>query len=357
MTNSELIRWALVVILVVIVVVRRFGVLDKVKEKRQQRDQAAAEEQRKAQRRERQEQLLKRAEQKKRQTAEILQQSLKGMQQKSISLGEMKLWYAEGGQPGDAPSILLLHGFAGTKEDWEAVAQPLLQLGAHVIAPDLPGFGQNEKNPDLSYDVSHQAKRLRALAHRLGVQRAHWVGHSVGATIAAAIAYGVPSEVATLTLIEPFGVRVAAETELDTFLARGLNPMVIAAPAGFDNLLSFLYHQPPQMSQALKAHRAEEAAKHRVFFLKVWQQLRGGDQAHLLDLLLPEIQLRTLVLQGTQSRVVHPTTVQAIQSMMASADGRLIDDCGHMVMVEQPEETVRQLVAWLPLGGDGEASA
>ncbi len=349
MTNSELIRWLLVAMLIVIVVVRRFGLLDRIKEKRLKQDQAAAEEQRKAQRRERQEKLRKRAEQKKRQTAEILQQSLTGMQLKSMAVGSLELWYAEGGSPGDSPSIILLHGFAGAKEDWEAVSQGLLRLGAHVIAPDLPGFGQNDKNPDLSYDVSHQAKSLRALVHRLGVQRAHWVGHSVGATIAAAIAYGVPAEVATLTLIEPFGVRVPAETELDTFLARGLNPLVIAAPTGFDNLLNFLFHRPPPMSETLKAHRAEEAAKHRIFFLKVWQQLRGGDQAHLLDLLLPEIQLRTLVLQGAQSRVVHPTTVQAIQSMMANAKGKVIDESGHMVMVEQAEETVRQLAAWLPL--------
>ena len=349
MTNSELIRWGLVVVCVAIVVARRFGLLEKLKEKRRQEEKVLAAEQRKAQLRVRQEEQLKKAERKKRQTAEILQQSLKGMQQKSATVAGQELWYAEGGSPGKTPSIILLHGFASAKEDWDGVAQRLVKCGAHVIAPDLPGFGQNAKNPDLPYDVSHQAKRLRALAHRLGIQRAHWVGHSIGGTIAAAVAYGVPAEVATLTLLEPFGVRVAAETDFDTFLARGLNPLFIAAPTGYDNLLSFLYHHPPAMSEPLKAHRAEQAAKHRVFHLKVWQQLRGGDQAHLLDLLLPDIQLRTLAILGAQSRVVHPTTAQAIQSMMANARGVVVEESGHMVMVEQAAEVAVQLAEFLQL--------
>lgn len=347
MSTSELIRWVIVGVLVVVVVVRRLGLFDKLKEKRQAQEKQAAVEQRKAQRKERQEEMQRRAELKKRQTAEILRQSLLGMQQKSMQVGPMEMWYAEGGTPGDRPSVVLVHGFAGDKENWNAVAQHLLDEKWHVIAPDLPGFGQNEKNPDVPYDVTHQAKRVRALVQRLGIQRAHWVGHSVGGSIAATMAYGVPAEVATLTLIEPFGVRVSAQTELDAYLERGLNPMVIAAPTAYDNLLGFLFHEVPEMSPALKELRAEQAAKHRVFHLKVWQQIRGGDKAHFLDLVLPEVALPTLVLHGAQSRVVHPSTAQAILSMMANARGGAIDGCGHMVMVEKPQIMAQHLIDFL----------
>lgn len=349
MSNSELIRWGIAVLLLAVVISRRMGLFDRFKEKRLEEEKKATQERLKVQRQARQEELQRQAEVKKRQTAEILRQSLHGMEQKSMQLAGQEVWYAEGGTAGDAPSVVLVHGFAGDKENWDAVAQHLLKQGLHVVAPDLPGFGQSDKNPELPYDITHQAKRLRALVHRLGIQRAHWVGHSMGGAIVSAIAYGVPAEVATLTLVEPFGVRVPAESELDTLLARGLNPLVIAAPTAYDNLLGFLYHHPPEMSQALKTYRAEEAAKHRVFHLKVWQQVRGGDQAFLLDALLPEIQLRTLALQGHQSRVVHPSTPQAIESMMANAQGRSIDDCGHMVMVEKPEEMATHLLDFLGL--------
>lgn len=347
MSTSELVRWLLAAVFLAFVIARRMGLVDKLKERRQEQEKKATVERVKVQRKERQDELQRRAELKKRQTAEILRQSLHGMQPKSMHVSGQEVWYAEGGQPGELPSIVLVHGFAGDKENWDALAQHLLKHNYHVIAPDLPGFGQSDKNPDVAYDITHQAKRLRVLTHRLGIQRAHWVGHSMGGSIAAAIACGVPAEVATLTLIEPFGIGVPAESELDTLLARGLNPMVIAAPAAYDNMLGFLYHQPPEMSESLKAYRAEQVAKHRVFHLKVWQQVREGDQAHLLDKLLPEIQLRTLALQGAQSRVVHPSTQQAIQSMMPNARGALIDDCGHMVMVEKSAETAELLLDFL----------
>lgn len=347
MTTSELIRWIVVGILLIVAIARRMGLFKKFQEKRQEQEKKAALEQRKARRKEQHVEQQRRLELKKRQTAEILQQSLVGMRQQSAQVGSMELWYAEGGTPGDRNSVVLLHGFGGDKECWNDVAQLLMDEGWHVIAPDLPGFGQNARNPDLPYDITNQAKRVRALMHRAGVKKAHWVGHSVGGTLAAMMAYGVSAEVASLTLIEPFGVRVAAETELDTYLGRGLNPLFIAAPTAYDNLLGFLYHEAPEMPAALKEHRAQQAAKDRAFHLKVWQQVRGGDQAHLLDMVLPEVSLPTLVLHGAQSRVIHPTTAQAIVSMMPNARGGALDGCGHMVMVEKSQIMAQHLIDFL----------
>ena len=70
----------------------------------------------------------------------------------------------------------------------------------------------------------------------------HLVGHSVGGSIAAAVAYGASQEVASLTLIEPFGVRVPYQSKLDEILAQERNPMVIATPTAYDNLLGFVFH-------------------------------------------------------------------------------------------------------------------
>ena len=343
MSNSEILRLVIAGILVIVVIARRMGLFDWIQEGKKKKAKAAKVQAMKDRRKEQVEAQQRRIEQKKRETAEIRRQSLGGLQQKSVSVAGMDLWYAEGGKRGQGETLVLLHGFASDKEGWRFIVPSLVEQ-FHILAPDLPGFGQNEKKSDVSYDVTTQAKRIRSFLQKVGVERFHLVGHSMGASIAAVIACAMPREVRSLTLVEPFCVRVPYKTALDEMLANGRNPLVIAAPAAYDNLLGFLYVQPPEIPENLKKIRAEQLAEHRTFLLDVWQQVRGGERAHFLDVILPETRVRTLVIQGAESQVVHPATAQAIPSIMPRARGVLIEGCGHMAMIEKPQETVQHIL-------------
>ena len=347
MTTSEKIRVILIIILILIYLAKRYDLLGKMRQKKHQRERQDARQRAREQRRERRKEAIEQQAEKKTQTAEILKRGLGRLQQKSARVAGQEIWYLEGGARPDADTILLLHGFAGDKENWAEAGQLLIDRGYHLLAPDLPGFGQNQKHPELPYDVTSLTKRVRSFVQKTGLESFHLVGHSVGGSVAAAIAYSAPDQVASLTLIEPFGVRVPYETELDKLLAQKRNPMVIATEMAYDNLLGFVFHQPPEIPPALKQHRARQAAKNRVFYLKMWQQIREGERAYLLDLLLPVIKARTLVLQGASSRVVHPATPGVIQAMMSDARVAVIEDCGHFPMVERPQETVDHILEFL----------
>ena len=91
------------------------------------------------------------------------------MVQKSVAVDGRNWPYLEGGDPAK-PLLLLVHGFAGDKDNWSMIA-PYLTRDYHIIAPDLPGFGENERNPDLAYDLQAQTARLKAFADTLGLQR------------------------------------------------------------------------------------------------------------------------------------------------------------------------------------------
>lgn len=343
MTTSEIVRIVIIVVLVVIIIARRMGSFDKFKERRQKQEEQAAAARLKEKKKERREQMRRRLEQKRRQTTEMLRQTMPGMEIESRSVAGQEIHYAVGGDP-RAPTVVLLHGFATDKECWRLLAPKLLHAKLRVLAPDLPGFGQNEPDPEGDYEVTTQAKRIRALLNALGIEHAHLVGHSMGGSIAAAIAYGAAQSVQSLTLIEPFGVRVPYDSALDEMLAAGRNPLVIAAPAAYANLVGFLHAQPPSMPAALEQHRAELAAARRAFYLRVWQQVCTGERAHLLDLLLPEVKVRTLVIQGSESQVVHPATAQVVSEMMRDCHSRVFEGCGHMAMVERPDETVQAIL-------------
>lgn len=346
MSTSEIVRLALAGILIAGFIGWRLGLKDIVKDLREKKREQDAQETKKARLEEARAKARKEQEARMRRTSQILKVDLRDLEQRSMKVAGLDLWYLEGGATRHGPTALLLHGFASRKEDWNAFAGLLLQAGMHVVAPDLPGFGQNEKQPDLGYEVTSQVKRIRAFAGALELRRFHLVGSSLGGAIAAALTYGDPDQVASLTLIEPFGVRVPYESELDQYLKRGLNPFAIATPEAYDNLLGFLFETPPAMADAVKRYCAEEAAAHRDFYLKMWPQIRGGDRAYLLDLLLPEIRVRTLAIQGAKSKVVHPATGKIIANMVRGAQAVEIADCGHLPAVEKPAETVKHFLSF-----------
>ena len=76
-------------------------------------------------------------------------------------------------------TLLLLHGFTGSGDDWKHVfAEPL--PGFRVLAPDLPGHGQ-AGNPRDTFKFADVAGDIFAYLDGLGVERVAAIGMSAGA--------------------------------------------------------------------------------------------------------------------------------------------------------------------------------
>src|ERR1700716_2499117 len=100
---------------------------------------------------------------------------------------------------GEGEPIVLVHGFASTKEvNW---VQPgwvatLTKAGRRAIALDNRGHGASSKRYDpVAYDTSLMAGDVRALLDHLGLPRADVMGYSMGARIAAVLAIEHPAYV------------------------------------------------------------------------------------------------------------------------------------------------------------------
>lgn len=339
MTTSEWIRAIIIAILVIVLVLRQKGLFSSMKERKKDQEKKAEKARAAELRKERRARQIQQIQEKQQQTAQILKTSLGGgFESKSVEAAGTTLHYFEGG--GGTSTALLLHGFASAKEDWARFARCLIHEGHRVVAVDLPGFGQNKKDPDVPYDVPTQAKRIRAFTEKLDLHGFHIVGSSIGGTIAGAYTYGFSPDVLTLTLIEPFCVRVPQASELDELESQGRNPIGIAVPEAYDNLLGFLFAQPPALPDAVKRVRAEDTVRNRDFYLKMWREVRSGDQAYILDMLLPEIDKKVLILQGGMSRFIHPMTAEMIRRILkvpGKAQVAVMEDCGHLPAVEKPE--------------------
>jgi pimeloyl-ACP methyl ester carboxylesterase len=96
------------------------------------------------------------------------------------------------------PPVILLHGIPGWRGTWRPVAQ-LLAPRAHVVAPDLAGFGESSAAPAAFHAADH-ARLIVALIRTLGLGRVHLVGFDFGGPTAVMVCAQAADLVGTLTL-------------------------------------------------------------------------------------------------------------------------------------------------------------
>jgi pimeloyl-ACP methyl ester carboxylesterase len=87
-----------------------------------------------------------------------------------------------GAARGQAPTLLLLHGFPTSCYDWRGVVERLSER-ARTIAPDLLGFGLSDKPAAYSYSLFQQADTIEELLTSLNVRAAHVVSHDLGTSV------------------------------------------------------------------------------------------------------------------------------------------------------------------------------
>ena len=101
-----------------------------------------------------------------------------GLQYKRVHVGDHEIVYLEGGH---GETILMLHGFAANKDSWTRFAK-FISPTYHVVALDLPGFGESTCLEDASYSIADQAKRLTRFVDAIGLKKFHIIGNSMGGT-------------------------------------------------------------------------------------------------------------------------------------------------------------------------------
>ena len=133
---------------------------------------------------------------------------------------------------GTGDPIVLIHGYGTTLESMGGIAKTLPEY--RLVALDVRGFGRSSKFSEPARFGQHMVDDVVRLMDHLKIQRAHVLGHSMGALIAANVAARYPDRVATATLVagpfysdEPTFERETNRWTADLESGKGLNNFML----------------------------------------------------------------------------------------------------------------------------------
>lgn len=249
----------------------------------------------------------------------------------------MKMRYDEVGK---GPALILVHGLGGTGNLWGGVV-PTLSRTFRVVIPDLQGSGRTPREGEIS--TGALATDLLELADSLGIERAHWVGHSYGALVLQLLAVKHPSRVASLALIGPFqggpsdATRTALSARAEKARGEGLADIgSVTAQVG--------------TSAQTKAYRPELAAFVREMVMR--------QDAHSYALTceaianstpedIASLRCSTLVITGDEDLTAPPQVAKALANKIAGCHFHVLPRCGHWAPVESAGEVTNLLLNFL----------
>jgi len=244
-----------------------------------------------------------------------------------------------------SPPFVVLHHSTGPL--WTPFHDALAGDRA-VLAPDLPGYGRSERPDDARSPRDLAILWLRAL-DELEPEPVHLVGLGMGGWVAAEIATMAPRRLASLTLVGAAGIKPREGFIHDPMMSSWLDYARVGFhdPARFDEVIG---DDPPESLLELWDYSREMTAR---LTWKPWMW------SGTLPSLLRGVRTPALVVHGRHDRVVPLDCAEQYRALVADARLAIVEDAGHLVDLERPDELARLLtefVAAVPTTASASAS-
>lgn len=266
------------------------------------------------------------------------QRWLAGASVQSLRVGDHDWTYLEAGQ---GPLIVMLHGFTGAKENWLPVMRQLARTH-RVIAPDLPGWGESERQASSNYGPGVQVERIAQFLRALKEKPALVVGHSMGGQFTGLLAARHPELVGPIVLMSSAGVKFA-ENSFGREVMAGRNPFEVRTRPELHRYLGIVFEDPPfvpwPVDEAMVRRRRDDV----LFEQKVLDGIGRGPEAFALEQEMGRIRSPVLLLWCRDDRVIDVSAADIFHRGLANSRTVLLAGCGHMPMMAQPANVASAL--------------
>ena len=253
---------------------------------------------------------------------------------------------------GAGEPVVLLH--AGLFAEWfqPLINEPVLAIRYRVVSLHRVGYAGSSR-VDGPVSIARQAAQVRALLQKLGIERAHIVGHSSGGNIALQLALDAPQLVRSLALLEPaLPVGTTADRMLSTrqdamasIVQSWRNGDKASAVDGFMRMVSGPAYRAP-FDRALPGAFERGLADADTFFN---QELPAIQQWQLAPDDARRITQPVLAVMGAKSPEVSPiwsARQQWLLHSLPNAESFVLPDATHLLHVQYPRAMAQALAAF-----------
>ena len=223
---------------------------------------------------------------------------------------------------GRQQTVVFLHGSWSDGDQWSDV---LTRLGRryHCLAPDLIGFGESERlRKKSAYSIAMQVATLAELLESLRVSSVVFVGHSLGAWVAASYALKFPEQVRGLCVLEPEGLMYSPRRwRQDRWLVSSLGGLWLSITKPFARK-----SEPGRPSNWLKNHHRRQLLKRhsaacRLLFQRRRSMLEPEIASSLAGLSMPMVALQGEQASETGQQLTRLFTVAAPNAVVKVLPG------------------------------------
>jgi pimeloyl-ACP methyl ester carboxylesterase len=256
---------------------------------------------------------------------------------KFIDVDGNRIHYAEAGE---GKPILFIHGLGAQFHQFRHPLFSRLDHEFRLIALDRPGSGYSVRAPGAGAGISEQARLIVRFMEKLGIERPLLVGHSLGGTIALAIAIEHPDKIAGLALLSPYTrylkkVQPAfAQLDIRQPLRRWFIAQTFAIPTALKTapqVLDFVFGPQAMPADYPIAGGGMSGLRPRHFYATSSDLIASGLDMPRLEGRYREIEVPVGIMFGTADRVLpHEENGVAMKDRIAGLELELLEGVGHM---------------------------
>jgi len=256
-------------------------------------------------------------------------------------------------QAGAGPTVVLIHGNAGSVDDFTYKAVRLLCSDYTVVAIDRPGHGQSDRLKRKPEQLESQAAWLHDTLAALGLKHPILVGHSWGASLALAFALHYQDDISSLILLAP--AAFAEKEENWWWMSTFVKPPVIGDVSLALGKLFFgksmlkkelkdaFYPEPVPEDYLKSANESWLDHKHLRSYLE--DEWKLNDSLKTLSKRYSEIHVPVVIVTGDADKVCLPKE-NAYPLKAAIGKSQLVElkHAGHEIPQTEPESIRNALV-------------
>jgi pimeloyl-ACP methyl ester carboxylesterase len=256
----------------------------------------------------------------------------------------VKLHYTEAGQ---GIPVVLLHGFPLSSAIWQDQQRQLCDT-YRVITPNLRGHGESPA-PDGAYEMPALARDIFALLDALHIEKAVFLGHSMGGYVTLAAWKLARERFLGLGLVASHAAADTEDARERRFQMAGkvaVQGAQVAADAMLPKLFSpWLAANDPLVDEVRQLILRTPKAG-------IIGSLQGMAAREDSSAMLSTINVPALVLAGDCDQIIPIARAEATAAAMPRSMLTIVEQAGHTPMLERPEATSTALRTFLSTVGD-----